>query len=209
MHWSANPCAGAYLVYRVCGAAPPSSGGTTVLAILGMLQQFSIEQRKADSVTFYHLFAEASALAFAADRDTYVADPDFVAVPTAELVAPDYLVARAALINPSKAMPTATAGEPRWPKAARVDYLTAASPELLSTSHLSIVDRFGNAFSMTTSIESAFGSRVLVDGFLLNNQLTDFSFTPRDQNGKRVANRIEPGKRPRSSMAAPTNGIQR
>jgi gamma-glutamyltranspeptidase/glutathione hydrolase len=195
-----EPVCGAYLVYRVCGAAPPSSGGTTVLAILGMLQQFSIEQRKADSVAFYHLFAEASALAFA-DRDTYVADPDFTAVPTTEMVAPDYLAARAALIDPTKAMPTATAGEPRWLKAARVDYLTAASPELLSTSHLSIVDRFGNAFSMTTSIESAFGSRVLVDGFLLNNQLTDFSFTPRDQNGKRVANRIEPGKRPRSSMA--------
>lgn len=195
-----EPVCGSYLVYRVCGAAPPSSGGTTVLAILGMLQQFPAAQRPADSVAFYHLFAEASALAFA-DRDTYLADPDFTAVPTAELIAPDYLAARAALIDPAKAMPTATAGEPRWPKAAHVDYLTAASPELQSTSHLSIVDRFGNAFSMTTSIESAFGSRVLVGGFLLNNQLTDFSFTPRDQSGKRVANRIEPGKRPRSSMA--------
>jgi gamma-glutamyltranspeptidase/glutathione hydrolase len=195
-----EPVCAAYFSYRICGAAPPSSGGTTVLAILGMLQQFSADQRKPGSVDFYHLFAEASALAFA-DRDTYVADPDFIAVPTQELVAPDYLAARAALIDPKQATPAASAGAPRWPQAAHIDYLASASPELLSTSHVSIVDSFGNALSMTTSVESAFGSRVLVDGFVLNNQLTDFSFTPRDQDGKRVANRIEAGKRPRSSMA--------
>ncbi|MDB6060027.1 MAG: gamma-glutamyltransferase [Verrucomicrobiaceae bacterium] len=196
-----DPICAAYLSYTVCGAAPPSSGGTTVLAILGMLQQFSPEQRAPSSAGFYHVFAEASALAFA-DRDTYVADPDFTSVPTAGLVAPDYLAARAALIDPAKTMPMATAGEVQWPKAAqRVNYLASASPELLSTSHLSIVDNFGNAFTMTTSVESAFGSRIFVDGFILNNQLTDFSFTPRDADGKRVANRIEPGKRPRSAMA--------
>lgn len=196
-----EPVCGMYFAYKVCGAAPPSSGGTTVLAILGMLQHFSTEQRQPGSTGFYHVFAEASALAFA-DRDTYVADPDFVSVPTTGLVAPDYLAARASLIDSTTTMPTAPAGEPRWPQAAkRVDYLTMPSPELQSTSHLSIVDSFGNAFSMTTSVESAFGSRVLVDGFLLNNQLTDFSFTPRDPDGKRVANRIEAGKRPRSSMA--------
>src|SRR5690606_38265042 len=179
----------------------PSSGGTTVLAILGMLQQFPPSQREPDSTGFLHLFAEASALAFA-DRDTYVADPDFVSVPTAGLIAPEYLSARAALIDPARAMPTASAGDPRWPQAAqRVDYLTSVSPELQSTSHFSIVDSDGNALSLTTSVESAFGSRLLVRGFLLNNQLTDFSFVPRGANGERIANRIEAGKRPRSSMA--------
>lgn len=196
-----------YREYKLCGAAPPSSGATTVFAIMGMLQRFTPAARAPNTAEFAHLFAEASRLAFA-DRDTYVADPDFVAVPAAGLIAPDYLAARAKLIDPQRAAPMVSAGHPALPlqrappeKAAARHYLTAASPELISTSHLSIVDAAGNALSMTTTIESAFGSRILVDGFFLNNQLTDFSFTPRGTDGKRVANRIEPGKRPRSSMA--------
>ncbi|MFT3929704.1 MAG: gamma-glutamyltransferase [Spongiibacteraceae bacterium] len=190
-----------YREYTLCGAAPPSSGATTVFAILGMLQRFPVDARPANSVEFAHLFAEASRLAFA-DRDTYLADPDFVTVPAAGLVAPEYLAARAQLIDPLRAAATVSAGEPAWPtKAAAQNYLTAPSPERAGTSQISIVDNDGNALSMTTTIESAFGSRIFVDGFFLNNQLTDFSFTPRNAAGKQVANRIEPGKRPRSSMA--------
>jgi gamma-glutamyltranspeptidase / glutathione hydrolase len=195
-----------YREYKICGAAPPSSGGTTVFAILGMLQRFSPAIRPSNSVAFAHLFAEASRLAFA-DRDTYVADPDFVAVPAPGLIAPDYLAARAKLIDPQRAATTVSPGqpallEPALPKKdAAQNYLQSRSPELACTSHISIVDSAGNALSMTTSIESAFGSRILVDGFFLNNQLTDFSFRPRGNDGNRVANRIEPGKRPRSSMS--------
>ncbi len=190
-----------YREYTLCGAAPPSSGATTVFAIIGMLQRFPPATRSPNSVQFAHLFAEASRLAFA-DRDTYVADPDFITVPTAGLIAPDYLAARAKLIDPHHAATTVSAGQPAWPpKTTAQNFITATSPEIPCTSHISIVDRDGNALSMTTTIESAFGSRIFVDGFFLNNQLTDFSFTPRDIDGKRVANRIEPGKRPRSSMA--------
>lgn len=187
--------------YNICGAAPPSSGATTILAIIGMLQRFPASERQPGSLAFAHVFSEASRLAFA-DRDTYLGDPDFIAVPALDLIAPDYLGTRAKLIDPKRAATTVEAGQPVLPKAkAAQNYLTAASPELVSTSHLSIVDRFGNALSMTTSVESAFGSRILVNGFVLNNQLTDFSFTPRDTNGKAIANRIEPHKRPRSSMS--------
>ena len=188
-----------YREYTLCGAAPPSSGATTVFAILGMLQRFPADTRPANSAEFAHLFAEASRLAFA-DRDTYIADPDFVAVPADGLIAPDYLAARAKLIDPTHAAASVSAGQPHRPAKAAA-YLAAASPEIVSTSQISIVDNAGNALSMTTTVESAFGSRIFVDGFFLNNQLTDFSFTPRDTTGGDVANRIEPGKRPRSSMA--------
>jgi gamma-glutamyltranspeptidase/glutathione hydrolase len=195
-----TPVCGSFRQYKVCGAAPPSSGGIAVLQILGMLQHFDDTGWQPDTAPFYHLFAESSRLAFA-DRDTYVADPDFVPVPIAGLIDPAYLARRARLIDPRHAMATAPAGQPAWPaKAARRDYLRGRSPELICTSHLSIVDADGNAVSMTTSIETAFGSRLLVDGFLLNNQLTDFSFVPATVDGQRIANRIEPGKRPRSSM---------
>jgi gamma-glutamyltranspeptidase/glutathione hydrolase len=106
------------------------------------------------------------------------------------------------LIDPQHRMATATAGQPEWPAdKAAVNYLTSQSPELISTSQISIVDSDGNAVSMTTSIEAGFGSRLFVDGFLLNNQLTDFSFVPKNADGKLVVNRIEPGKRPRSAMS--------
>jgi gamma-glutamyltranspeptidase/glutathione hydrolase len=196
-----DPVCGSFRAYTVCGMPPPSSGGTTVLAILGMLEQFPPQQLQPGSIDFLHLFGDASRLAFA-DRDTYLADPDFVPVPTRGLIAPDYLAARARLLDPAHALPAVGPGQPAWPaKAAAIPYRQATSPERISTSHLSIVDADGNALVMTTSIEGAFGSRLMVGGFLLNNQLTDFSFVAKGVGGRLVANRIEPGKRPRSSMA--------
>jgi gamma-glutamyltranspeptidase/glutathione hydrolase len=193
-----TPICAPYRRYRVCGAPPPSSGGTTVLAILGMLQRFSPEQLTPGTGRFEHLFVEASRLAFA-DRNTWVADPGFAEVPTAALVDRAYLARRAGLIDPQRAAPEVHAGSPAELGVGAA--ATAGSPELVGTSHISLVDAEGNALSMTTSIETAFGSRLLVRGFLLNNQLTDFSFTPTDARGAPVANRIEPFKRPRSSMA--------
>lgn len=191
-----EPVCSEFLTYEICGAPPPSSGGTTVGAILGMLQQFPLDKYDVGSAELTHLFVEASELAFA-DRNTYAADSDFVTVPTKGLVARDYLAQRAQLISPKKAQ-RATPGTPEKfsEKRHRAD-----SPEMPNTSHLSIVDQYGNAVSMTTSIETGFGSRLLVKGFLLNNQLTDFSFVPRDAEKQRVANRVQPGKRPRSSMS--------
>lgn len=194
------PVCASFREYAVCGAPPPSAGGVAVLTILGLLERFPDDALKPESTSFYHLFAEASRLTFA-DRDTWLADPDFVDVPVQGLLDPDYIAARSRLIDPAKAMAQAAPGQPALPAATKAAYRQAASPERISTSHLSIVDAAGNALTMTTSIESAFGSRLMVGGFLLNNELTDFSFAPTGANGQRVANRIEPGKRPRSSMA--------
>ncbi|SEA16014.1 gamma-glutamyltransferase [Microbulbifer marinus] len=191
-----EPVCSSFLDYRVCGADAPSSGGTSVGAILGMLQQFPVRDLEVGSDALTHLFVEASELAFA-DRNTYSADADFVSVPSETLVASGYLTERAELIDPSQA----TEAVPGDPVAFAQKRLMAQSPELPNTSHLVIVDRYGNGVSMTTSIETGFGSRLLVKGFLLNNQLTDFSFTPKNADGALVANRIQPGKRPRSSMS--------
>ena len=184
-----------YRVYKVCGMAPPSSGGIAVLQILGILQQFDVHKVAPDSVQATHILAQAAKLAFA-DRDRYLADPAFVNVPVEGMLAPDYLARRAALIDLNKAGTQATAGTPEGATA----LLSATSPELPNTSHFSIVDSNGNAVSMTTSIENVFGSGLMVGGFLLNNQLTDFSLSP-EIDGHLVANRVEGGKRPRSSMA--------
>ncbi|QBL09549.1 gamma-glutamyltransferase [Rheinheimera sp. D18] len=184
-----------YRVYKVCGMAPPSSGGVAVLQILGLLQQFDMAKLAPDSIQATHLLAQAAKLAFA-DRDRYVADPAYVAVPVAGMLAPNYLASRATLIDPHKNGALAVAGEPKDAPA----LISASSPELPNTSHFSIVDAEGNAVSMTTSIENVFGSGLMVGGFLLNNQLTDFSLSP-VQDGYLVANRVESGKRPRSSMA--------
>ncbi|WP_255463536.1 gamma-glutamyltransferase [Microbulbifer sp. YPW1] len=191
-----EPVCSKFLVYRVCGAAAPSSGGTTVGAILGMLQHTPIDDFDAGSAELTHLFTEASELAFA-DRNTYSADSDFVEVPTNAMVAPHYLAQRAKLINLKTAQP-ARPGVPGEFSGARIK---AKSPEMPNTSHLSIMDKYGNGVSMTTSIETGFGSRLLVKGFLLNNQLTDFSFVPTNAEKELVANRVQPGKRPRSSMS--------
>jgi gamma-glutamyltranspeptidase/glutathione hydrolase len=182
--------------YKVCGAPPPSSGGTTVLAILGIVETIEQQRGALRGVDFIHTFIEASRLAFA-DRNRYVADPDFVTVPTTGLVDRPYLRSRAANIKTDQRMAKVEAGTP--PGAP--DLIDSKSPELPSTSHFSIVDAKGNVLSMTTSIETAFGSRVFVNGFLLNNQLSDFSFNPANQDGSKIANRIQPGKRPRSSMS--------
>jgi gamma-glutamyltranspeptidase/glutathione hydrolase len=192
-----EPVCGEYRVYRICASGPPSSGGTTVLAILGMLQTFEPAALEPGTASFFHRFAEASRLAFA-DRDAYVGDPAFVDVPVEGLIDPDYLRERATLIRPDRRLPTVSAGVP--PGARQLQREQVASPEQPSTSHVTIVDAEGNVVSMTTSIEMAFGSQIMVRGFLLNNQLTDFSFVSQHSDGSAVANRIEPGKRPRSSM---------
>jgi gamma-glutamyltranspeptidase / glutathione hydrolase len=189
------PVCGHYRGYRICGVPPPSSGGIAVLQILGILESFPIPNVAPQSLMAAHLFSEAGRLAYA-DRDLYVADPDFVAVPVRGMIDPAYLTKRAALIHLTESLGHAAPGIP--PGAARPS--PAVSPERVSTSHFSIVDAEGNAVAMTTTIEYAFGSRIMVRGFLLNNQLTDFSFAP-EEAGRVVANRVEPGKRPRSSMA--------
>ncbi len=190
-----EPVCAPYREWKVCGMPPPSSGGVAVLQVLGMLQRLAPERLPTDPVSAAHLIVEAERLAFA-DRGRYLADADFVPVPVAGLLAPKYLAGRAALIQLDHALGHALPGTPPGALALADD----ASPELPSTSHMSIVDAAGNAVAMTSSIEFAFGSQQMVRGFLLNNQLTDFSFVAK-HDGKPVANRIEPGKRPRSSMA--------
>ena len=186
-----------YRQWKVCGMPPPSSGGVAVLQVLGMLQQLAPGILPSDPIRAAHLIAEAERLAYA-DRERYLADSDFVVVPLAGLISPEYLATRAALVQPDRSLGRALPGSP--PGAPLAELADDASPELPSTSHLSIVDAEGNAVAMTTSIEYAFGSQQMVRGFYLNNQLTDFSFVA-EQQGKPVANRIEPGKRPRSAMA--------
>jgi gamma-glutamyltranspeptidase / glutathione hydrolase len=192
-----EPVCGPYRQWKVCGMPPPSSGGVAVLQVLGLLQALAPERLPSDRIRAAHLVAEAERLAYA-DRERYLADADFVPVPVAGLLAPEYLAGRAALVRPDHALGHAVPGTP--PGAPLAGLAADASPELPSTSHVSIVDAAGNAVAMTTSIEYAFGSQQMVRGFLLNNQLTDFSFVAQ-QDGKPVANRIEPGKRPRSAMA--------
>ncbi|NYT35682.1 gamma-glutamyltransferase [Allopusillimonas soli] len=186
-----------YEGYRLCGMPPPSSGPLAVMQMLGILSHTSIASLRPLSLESVHLFAEAGRLAFA-DRSLYVADPDFVDVPVQAMLDPRYLRLRAGLIDAHQAMGHARPGDPAGLKAVRGQ---DASPELPSTSHIVAVDAHGGVVSMTTSIETAFGSKIFVDGFLLNNQLTDFSLSDTDDQGRLVANRVEPGKRPRSSMS--------
>ena len=186
-----------YLTYRVCGFPPPTSGGITVMQILKLLEQVEGLTVVPDDPRFNHLLTQASRLAFA-DRQRYLADGDFVPVPVTGLLNAEYLKQRARLINPNFDAGSAQAG---LPPGSSPDWQEMPSPERPSTSHFVVVDQWGNAVSMTSSIEMAFGSTLMVGGFLLNNQLTDFSFSPRDREGKQVANRVQPGKRPRSSMA--------
>ena len=187
---------GPYRRWKVCGMPPSSSGGIAVLQILGALSRFDMASVPPQSAQAVHLMSEAQRLAFA-DRNRYVADDRFADVPTAGLVDPSYVAGRARLIDPRKSMRRAEAGAPAG---ARVAYADDAYDEIPGTSHFTIVDREGNVVSMTTTIEAVFGSRLMVRGFLLNNELTDFSFLPVEGGGP-VANRVEPGKRPRSSMA--------
>ena len=203
---SREPVCTGYRGKLVCGMPPPSSGGIAVAQILGILQTFDLAPLKPTdvdrnggrpTVQGVHLVSEAERLAYA-DRDRWVADTDFVALPGGSpqaLLATDYLAGRAALISPQRTMGTAQPGEfgpPATP--------APPTPEH-GTSHISAVDSRGNAASFTTSIEAAFGSFHMVDGFLLNNELTDFAADPLGPDGTPIANRLQPGKRPRSSMA--------
>jgi gamma-glutamyltranspeptidase/glutathione hydrolase len=185
--------------FRVCGMGPPSSGATTVGQILGLLDRFKPDKLALDGARLWHLFSEASRLAYA-DRAQYLADPDQVRVPVGGLLDPDYLMQRARLISGFAASPgEAEPGDPPW----RDGRLLAPDlqDELPGTTHLSVIDGDGLAVAVTASIETAFGSGRLAAGFLLNNQLTDFSFRPADDDGTPIANAAAPGKRPRSSMS--------
>jgi gamma-glutamyltranspeptidase/glutathione hydrolase len=177
---------GPYRVWTVCSMPPPSSGGIAILQILGLLEPFEVWHDKPTDLRAIHLIAEASRLAFA-DRDRFVGDPAFVDVPVAGMLSPAYLAERRKLMSPDRSMGKIAPGVPPG-------YVERG------TSHISIVDRWGNAVSFTTTIEAPFGAQIMVRGVLLNNELTDFSPRP-ELNGKPVANRVQPGKRPRSSMS--------
>jgi gamma-glutamyltranspeptidase/glutathione hydrolase len=185
-----------YRAYAVCSMGPPTSGGIALLQILGILQNFDLAPLDPDGAPAFHLVADASRLAFA-DRDRYVADADFVRVPTTRLLDASYLEARAGQIRRDRTLGEARPGKFSDPMA--VALASQRQFEPASTTHLVIVDSAGDIVSMTSSIEMGFGSHRMVGGFLLNNELTDFSFLPA-AGGRLVANRIEPGKRPRSSM---------
>jgi gamma-glutamyltranspeptidase/glutathione hydrolase len=188
-----QPVCGAFQLYRVCAPPPPASG-VGMLELLALLDKTDAARRGPADPQAWFLFAEASRIMYA-DRDRYVADPAFVNVPVAGLLAPGYIAERAQLIG-TRAGPPPSAGTPAGAPQAANDN----SREPMGTSHFIVGDANGNVVSMTTTVESIFGSGRMVDGFFLNNQMTDFSFVPRDGAGRPVANAVAPGKRPRSSM---------
>ncbi len=199
--------------WRLCGMPPPSSGALVTAQVLALLDRTTADGPPVEaglpSADFLHRYSEAARLAYA-DRNQHIADPAFVAAPGGRwerLLAPDYLDARGRLIA-QRSMGQAAPGDPAAAGAAGKAAAIAESPELPATTHLSIVDAQGRAVALTSSIEAQFGARVMVNlgagvagGFLLNNQLTDFSFAPQTAGGAPIANRVQPGKRPRSSMA--------
>jgi gamma-glutamyltranspeptidase/glutathione hydrolase len=189
------PACAMYRQWRICGMGPPSSGATTVFAILKQLERFDLKAMGPDSIAAWHLIGESMRLAYA-DREAYLGDPDFVRVPVAGLMDSAYLAERSRLISADRSIPHVTAGTP--PGAPRVT--AAADGEVPATSHMVAVDRDGNVASLTSTIEGPFGSGLTVNGFYLNNELTDFTFAP-ELDGAPIANRVEGGKRPRSSMA--------
>ncbi len=188
------PC-GTYRGYRICGMGPPSSGATTVFAILKQLERFDLAALGAESPQAWHLIADSMRLAYA-DRGAYLADPEFVRVPVRGLMNPAYLASRSALIDRGRALPNVAAGMP--PGAER--RAAALSGEVPGTSHMVVADAQGDVATMTSTIEAPWGSGLTVDGYYLNNEMTDFSFAP-VANGAPVANRVEGGKRPLSSMS--------
>jgi len=186
---------GLYRAYKVCSMGPPSSGGITVLMILAQLERFDMAKLGKDSATAWHLFAESSRLAYA-DRDLYLGDPDFVQVPLKGLLDRRYIASRSKLIDPARTMSRIAAGTPSGaPKR-----VLAKVQEVAGTTDLAVTDGTGNVVEVTTTVEGPFGSGLTVDGMILNNQLTDFDIVP-VKDGYLVANRVEGGKRPRSSMA--------
>ncbi|WOI10285.1 gamma-glutamyltransferase [Thalassospira lucentensis] len=192
-----DPVCSDYRGYEICGMGPPSSGALTVGQILGLIEPFDIGALGAESPESWRLIGDASRLAFA-DRGRYMADIDFVPMPLTGLLDKEYLAQRSKLLESNQALESVEPGMPAFSHAMRLADDEAI--EFPSTSHFSIVDAMGNAVSMTTTIENGFGSRLMVRGFMLNNELTDFSFATHS-DGVPIANRLEPGKRPRSSMA--------
>ncbi|RUO30854.1 gamma-glutamyltransferase [Aliidiomarina sedimenti] len=193
-----DPLCGEYRGWRICSAAAPSSGSITMLQILGMLEPHDVGSMQPDSPEFIHLYAEASRLAFA-DRQYYIGDPAFATVDGEALVNPDYLAQRSRLIRSGRAARQANPGEP-YGRLEIDDAEPVREDDEYGTSHLSVVDSKGNAVALTGSIEAPFGSRMVAAGLMLNNQLTDFAFEP-TLSDRLSPNRVEPGKRPRSSMA--------
>ena len=187
---------GTYRAYRVCSMGPPSSGGVAVIQILGQLERFDLTALGAENPKTWHLFLESQRLAYA-DRELYMADSDFVPVPVKGLIDPAYIAMRSDLIDPELRAPSV---EPGTPEGADMAWADGDEPEERGTSHFSVVDAAGNMASYTSTIESSFGSGLMAHGFFLNNELTDFSRAP-EVNGIPVANRVEGGKRPRSSMS--------
>jgi gamma-glutamyltranspeptidase/glutathione hydrolase len=192
-----DPLCAPYRRFKVCGMPAPTSGGIGVIQTLGLLEKFDLPAMEPWSAAAIHLFIEASRLVYA-DRAVHIADPDFVSVPQEGLVSAAYLAERAALIDPIGRMGRVEAGKP--PRKETQLFQPGIEFERPSTTHISVIDADGNAVSMTSSIEGAFGSHLMVRGFLLNNQLTDFTYDA-VADGISVANRVEGGKRPRSSMA--------
>jgi gamma-glutamyltranspeptidase/glutathione hydrolase len=191
------PVCVAYRTYDVCGMGPPSSGALTVGQILKLIEPFDIAALGPDNPETWRIIGDASRLAFA-DRGRYMADSDFVPVPTKGLIDPKYLATRSEQLKTDKALERPQAGDPSFDHS--LNWADDESIELPSTSHFSIVDSYGNALSMTTTVENRFGSRLMSGGFILNNELTDFSFRT-NRDGKPIANALAPGKRPRSSMS--------
>jgi gamma-glutamyltranspeptidase / glutathione hydrolase len=185
-----------YRQYDICGMGPPSSGAITVSQTLALVEPFELHTRSGKDPVSWQIIADASRLAFA-DRGLYLADPDYFSVP-AGLLDQAYLKKRAKLITPGKALPKVAPGDMQQHYSQQLS--TGTSPSQASTSHFVIADKYGNIVSMTSTIENGFGSRLMVKGFLLNNELTDFSFKAKNDQGL-IANRVEAGKRPRSSMA--------
>ena len=191
-----DPVCGTYRQYKICGMGPPSSGGTGVLAMLKQLERFDMKGLGKDNPVSWHLFGESQRLAYA-DREKWIGDPGFVAVPTNGLADPAYLGARSALINAGDRMAKAEAGMPAGAPTARVN---AADNEVAGTTNFAVADSAGNITTWTSTVEKTFGSGLVAEGFVLNNELTDFNFAPEDQ-GKLTANHVQPGKRPRSAMS--------
>ena len=186
---------GTYRVYKICGMGPPSSGATTVIQILGMVERFDMKGLGKDSPIAWHLIGEAMELAYA-DREKYLGDRDFVPVPVAGLIDPAYIRSRSKLISMTRTLPKYEAGTPPGaePRTA------AVQAEVPGTTHFIAIDKDGDIASMTSTVEGPFGSQLMANGYILNNELTDFTFAP-EKDGAPVANRVEPGKRPLSSMA--------
>ena len=191
-----EPVCGTYRTYKVCGMGPPSSGGNGVLAMLKQLERFDMKGLGKDNPVAWHLFGESQRLAYA-DREKWIGDPAFVAVPTRGLADPAYLAARSALIDAGARMAKAEAGMPAGAPTARVN---AADNEVAGTTNFAVADSQGNVTTWTSTVEKTFGSGLVSGGFVLNNELTDFNFAPEDQ-GKLTANAVAPGKRPRSAMS--------